>query len=67
MSDLSVSKITVNTLKMTNGPDAPVDQRRMKTWKKRMKWLCANAENLINILRSILFNDQKSPSLYKHV
>ena len=33
-SGISVSKMAVKTLKMTNAPDAPAHQKLMKTWKK---------------------------------
>ena len=32
-SGISVSKMAVETLQMTNAPDAPARQQLMKTWK----------------------------------
>ena len=44
-SGISVSKMAVKTLKMTNVPDAPAHQQLMKTWKKWKKWLWTIAES----------------------
>ena len=38
-SGISVSKMAVKMLKMTNAPDAPAHQQLTKTWKKWKKWL----------------------------